>query len=1245
MKKIILLLLALCVGITIWAQEKKVSITSHVVKPADIDNDGYIIQQIRLEEKTTAAFSIKNIQAEMAEELPAQLEPASSFTPAVTIGKERKKPVAIVRIPVYRKDQGKTERLLSYDLEMTTSTTTQTDLAGRPTGVENSVLKSGNWYKIAIDKRGIYKIDYAFLQSMGITPSTINPANIRVYGNGGTVLPEAITGDETTDLIENSIFVSAAGSTFGTGDYILFYANGPVKWDLNTSENRFVHTPNYYENNSYYFINFDIGPGKRINAEAATGTADVSLTSFDEYAVIDVDSFNPGTIGKIWWSNRMNSAGTSTQTQTLSMNMGQLEGPLTLETVVGGTMDASGSTVRVAVNGSDITTLTLSALAEMQAIDRKMSVETFNPSSGNLELKMKFSPVGTGMAYLDYFRFNARRKLSMASVHQLSFRDIASGFLPSDQQVAYKLQDATGGLKVWDVTDMLNPVSLSGTFSGGQYTVVRPAGALKEFIAFDGASYNAPTFVGKIDNQNLHGMDQVDFLIVTRSDFLPAAEELANFHREQDGLKVAVVTVDKIYNEFSSGGQDIAAIRNFIKMFYDRAATEADMLKNVLFLGAASYDYKNRIPNNSNIVPTYQTLASYSTSNAYSTDDFYSLMDSGEALETASILDIGVGRIPAYSLEEAQQVVKKIKNYKQGTSFGPWKNTFMFVSDDFDPGWSTSHTADAESISNVLEASSPIYNQVKLYGDAYPLISTPSGNKLVALNKALNDQIFLGTFMMNYSGHGAPTRLSQEDILTVADINSWKNINKLPVIVTATCDFGRFDDPNNISGGARAFLKTDGGSIASVTTTQLVYASQNKLFNTSYTEKQFTRLENGKWRTLGEALRQGKNAVGGSTQNNVKYTLLGDPALTLALPRYNVETDSLLVNEGAERIPSDSIKALGNYILKGSVKNEDGVVIDNFNGKVYVTIFDKRQTVELSGPKIPVDIKSFKVQNSIIYKGQATVTSGRFSLSFVVPKDINYSFGKGKISYYADNGSVDAAGADTGFTVGGFSASAASDNEGPVVQPYIDSDKFRDGGVTGPDPLLFVKLYDDNGINVTGSSVGHDLIAVLDGNVESPYILNNYYETAPDDFRNGTVSFPMAGLAEGRHTLWVRAWDTYNNSGEGEVTFEVVNKDKGAISEVYTYPNPFSDFTTFVIQHNLSKQELDVTIQIFNNAGSLVKTIDRKIVPEGNRTEIQWDGRATNGFGMGNGIYFYRIQIKSATGVSATAYEKLVLLR
>ncbi len=1232
------------------AAQQKVTVSHHIVDASGIGDQGIVSERVYLQYNTTPQVKLINIKTEQVDRLPAGATPSSSFDADILRSTERKKPVAIVKIPAYRVSGGKTEKLLSYDLELTEyDDGTSGPTSRRPTGVPHSVLASGNWYKIAIPSRGVYKIDYAFLQSMGINPSTINPANIRLYGNGGTVLPERVSSSQPDDLIENAITVSSSGSSFGQNDYILFYANGPVLWSKDSLNKTFRHTSNYYENKSYYFLNFDIGPGKRIGSEPASGTASYNVTAFDDYALFEGDSVNLGSIGKTWWAYKMNSVNSASLTQTMNVNLGAVSGSnVKITTSVGNINNSSSNTVEVKFNGTVIKNFSLGQ-APLNYLLIASSSETLTApapgGNGTSSLQFRYYPNGSGAAYVDFARFNYRRQPIFPG-GQFAFRDWETAGLPAGQNASYTLQNANTGLQVWDITDPLTPVNLQGSLSGSNYTFTRAGNSLKEFISFDGSQFGTPTSIGPISNQDLHGLGHTDFLIVTPGLFKAAADDLAEFHRQKEGITVTVATVDQIYNEFSSGGQDIGGIRNFIKMFYDRADNESEMIKNVLFMGAASYDYKDRLSFNTNFTPTYETAASEVSTSAYASDDYFGLLDENESITGIDKLDIGIGRIPALDATEAQNAVNKIKNYVSPASFGPWKNVVTYVADDKDnpasENGTINHLNDCEEVNQFYYDSIQVFNLYKIYGDAYSQINTPAGGRYPMVNKAINDQIFNGTFLVSYSGHGSPDRWAHEAILTADDYGAWRNKNKLPVMITATCDFGRFDDPGHRSAGAKLSINPEGGSIAMVTTTQLVYANQNTDLNKAYTRSQFTRNASGNWRTLGEALTEAKNRY--STDNNHKYVVLGDPALKMAMPVHNVVTEKLKMIDGENTLDTDTIKALGKYILTGFIKDNNGNVLTNFNGPIYVTVFDKKRKVQTVNPDEDVT-PSFMLQTNVVAKVKGTVTNGAFSATFIAPKDINYDYGHGKISYYANNEVTDASGLDTAITVGGYNDNAEEDNDAPIVQPYIDNDKFRNGGVTGPNPLLFVKLYDNNGINISGSSVGHDLVGILDDDVQNPFIMNNYYTTEQNDYRKGYINFPLYNLPEGIHTLRVKAWDVYNNSGEGTVVFEVRNKEKGFISDLYNYPNPMKEITHFVFQHNQEGEKMDVTLMIYTAAGRLVKTIKQNLETTGNRTEITWDGLGEGGAPLSKGVYFYRLQAKTSKGVTATAYQKLVLLR
>ncbi|HET8572776.1 MAG TPA: type IX secretion system sortase PorU [Edaphocola sp.] len=1213
------------------------------------NGQSYYSQRIPLENNTIPDIKLTDIQSADIEALPFKnVTVSNSFIPDVFIATERKQKYAIIQTPVFRKKDGHLAQLKAYKIKVTYPETPATahKEAAKPTTVSHSVLAQGTWYKIAVSHRGIYRIDYAFLQSLGINPAQVNPGNIRLFGNGGTILPEAVSDDQPDDLIENAIEVHASGNTFQQGDYVLFYANGPVLWAKDSFDSRFKHTNNYYEDKSYYFLTVDQGPGLRVQNETATGSASQTFTDFNDYAVYDRDSVNIGAIGRTWWSNTMNSQTGMPSSTNINMDLGAVEDSVYTRMHVANVNDASGNILSMKINGQTVQTSNLNTNINSNVVyyyTDQTPVFTFVPGTAHLNITFNYTPAGNGSAYIDFIEMNYKRPLNFSG-KELAFRNWKSAALPAASKAGYTISNASPDLKVWDITNPLKPIALNGTLSGSNYKFTRNGGELHEFIAFSGNQFDNPKFIGPVANQDLHGLAPTDLLIITNNALKPAAEAFAAFH----GQPVTVATVDKIYNEFSSGGQDIGGIRNFIKMFYDKASGQQDMIKNVLLLGAASYDYKDRIANNTNIVPTYETVISSNESSSFSTDDYFAILDPGETvLSDNNLLDVGIGRIPATTNDEAMTALAKLEHYISPASFGPWKNNISFVADDHDDAslGFMNHLADCETISRYFYRDNRQYNLYKIYADAYNKVAEAGGSRYPEVNKAIDNRIFNGTFLMSYSGHGSATRWSHEAILTPDDYDNWDNYDKLPIMFTGTCDFGRFDDPAVKYAGVKLMMNPDGGCIAIITTTQAVYRSGNTDLASHYMQEQFSELIGGEHQTLGEALRESKNAISNGTDfNKIKYVLLGDPALRLPLPELNVQTDSLLARQNGQLLANDTLKALGSYALKGSVTSDQGAVQSDFNGSVYVTIFDKPTTVQTVNTA-PGVTPTFNIQNNIVARVRATVTNGRFTADFIVPKDINYDMGKGKISYYANSDTKDANGLDTTVNVGGVDQQAGSDNAPPVVKAYIDNDKFHNGGVTGPNPMLYVQLSDDNGINVSGSSIGHDLVAILDGDIQNPINLNDYYQTNEGDFRKGYVYYPMYNLPDGAHTVTVKAWDSYNNSGEGSVSFVVKNKDKGFISELYNYPNPVTDITHFVFQHNQAGVQMTVTLQIFNAAGALQWAYQKEMTPEGNRTEIIWDGKGINGQPLARGVYFYRLHIQTKKGVQATAYQKLVMLR
>ena len=1253
MKQLRLSLLSVCIMLLSFAANAT-DYTYHV--SLDDIHMGYISKKIWLHNYANPEIKISDLQYTAGASLPEKVAPATADKYKTIMGKELKRPFVVISIPVYTQEGNDVKQLTDFTLTVneTVAAPTTAKRETKTTGTP-SVLASGTWYKFSVPATGLYKVDFDFLKKLGIDVSNLSSANIRVFGNGGAMLSEDNRVPRANDLLENAIMVNDGGDgVFGQNDFFIFYAAGPTAWIKDSLNQRFIHNNNLYSDSSYYFITVDQGAGMRVANQAAVAAANETVNSFNDYAVHDVDLNNPGKLGKEWYGEQFN-AGT---TQNFSFNFGTTVTDVYSSIRVASVSTSSANNIfTIALNNQGLAGATLgkvqSSAEEYDPIIESYPLNnttTINSTTATFTLTYQ-SAAADALGYLNYIELNMRRPLAFgASDKQFNFRDWASA--GPGKVASYVIGNTNSATQVWDVTNPQVPVKMNGSTGGNSFSFTQDAQMLHEFVTANTTDLPVPAAIGKIDNQNLHGMDQVNMIIVVNPAYLDQANQLAAIHRNSDNLSVAVVTTAQVYNEFSSGAQDISAIRDFTRMFYDRAGNDSTQMPHYLLLfGGASYDYKDRVPNNSNFVPAYETSQSHDNVNGFCTDDFYGMLDDNEFIDDPNVyntMDVSVGRIPARNQDDANAAVDKITAYKSTASLGPWRISSMFVGDKEDgAGY---HLRDANNMANTLtDNTSNLYNHTKVFVDNIPLINTPAGDRCPNANAAINDQVFKGTFIIDYCGHGNTTLWSYERILTQDDYNSWANIHSLPLLVTATCDFGQFDQPSAASAGERVVVRPGGGVIAAVTTTQAVFAGANGLINKAYISEQFSKNANGKWNAVGDALRLAKNSEYAAVNYNTdpgdilnfrKFSLLGDPAIVPNFPQYAMRLDSV-VDEAAAML-TDSIKALGKYTIYGSITDGSNNVLSGFNGTTYLALYDKAKTVNVS---TYYGIETFTTQTNSVYKGKVSISNGAFSCTFIAPKDINYNYGKGKLSLYANSATTDGAGTDSSITVGGFSDNPVISTVAPIVKAYIGDSLFLDGGITGPNTSLYAVLYDETGINVSGNDIGHDLTAVLDDSVTAPYILNDYYETAPNTYQKGFVKFPLSGLSEGRHKLTVRAWDVNDNYGEGTVNFVVVNGNVFKVNNLMNYPNPFRDITHFVFDHNHPDEELRAEINIYSMAGKLVCTLKDTFTPSGSHTnEMTWNGTDASGTKLPPGMYVYTLKIATDSGIEAVAHQKLVLL-
>lgn len=1210
---------------------------AHFISNADILP--HYIDYLNLFDKSltiTARLSeimVSPVEAIQIETFSRIIFPAD-FIPEISILSGRDEAFAKTIIPTLRRNQqtGEIERLESFKIEYfyEMKPSEKDGVAGFAT---TSVLASGEWFKFRLKKSGVYKISFSDLQSIGINPSAVNPKNIRIYGNGGGTLPENNSASRYDDLFENPIkIVGEEDGVFNQNDYILFYGQGPVIWDYNPVDGFFVHRPNYYDDYTYYYVTASLGEGKRMPDSQIQQTSDATITSFIDYQLYEQDLVNLSNTGRTWYGDLFDV--TLSKDFEFDFPNADLSREGKLVTQVAARSFGS-SNFQLSLNGSLQQTIPVDA-TQATGYDwakGNSGIQRFTPSSDKTTVGIKYNrSINSARGWLDYISVNAWRLLKFAG-SQMHFNNTQLSGL--DSFVAMELSNASSSVEIWDVTEAVNPVRVLPSVQASTLRFIISGSEIKQFIAFDQSSFFSVEKIGAVANQNLHSIRDIDYLIITHPDFIEQAEQLAEIHRTQSGLDVFVTVPSLIYNEFSSGAQDVTAIRDFARMLFSSSSPGRE-LRYLLLFGDASFDYKDRVSGNTNYVPTYEAIASLNLVNSIATDDYYGYLDTNEGTGENSLLDIGIGRFPVATPTEAQQVVDKIIRYLSDDEdvMSPWRNEITFVSDDGD---SNTHLNDAETIVTLLRNEYPDFNLDKIHLDAYKQVATPSGQKAPEVNEAINKRVERGSLIMNYSGHGGEVGWTEERILQIADINSWRNRNKLPVFITATCEFSRYDDAERTSAGEMVFLNPSGGAIAMFTTARATYSTTNLRLNKAiFNDNIFTKI-NGQYPRFGDVIRKSKLT---GDANDRKFVLLGDPALQISFPKEKVITTH--INGNPVNMVSDTLKALDEVTVSGIVADRNGIQLTNFNGVLYATVYDKEAQINTYGDQGPTT--SFLLRNSIIHKSTVEVVNGNFEFRFMIPKDIAYKYGTGRISYYATDYQTDAQGNFEDFYVGGFSNNVVDDQAGPNIKLYIGDTTFVSGGFTDENPSLLALLADENGINTTGSGIGHDLVATLTGASERYAIINEFYTGKLNANSEGSVVYPFANLNPGKHTLTLKAWDILNNSNSATIEFEVILSNNIRVENLMNYPNPFHQTTSFVFDHNQSSDPLDVEISIYNTSGMLVKTIiSENHYSNGYRSQpIQWNGLSDQGYPVAKGLYIYRLIVTNSQGVQTEKRAKLL---
>ncbi|MBR9844735.1 MAG: type IX secretion system sortase PorU [Algicola sp.] len=1231
-----------------------------------IDSEGlYFVSQWEINalinEKT---FQLSNVSYEVisVNELKSLSRDLIPDTPKVTLSNsiDRNKRYAFLKVSPIINDNGVFKKITSFTINYSSSSSSNRN-AFNSQEIVNSVLSSGSWRRFYVENSGVFKITKSFLQDIGVN-TDVDPRTIKIYGNGGAMLPMANNEFYPIDLTENAIkFVGENDGVFNDNDYILFYAEGPQ----GNVENADINTNiNPYTNRSNYYVNFGGSFGKRIEtAVLPDDNADYVIDTFQDYRFHEVDEFNIAKLGRRWFGDRFDIENEKTFTFNFP-NIVTTE-PAKIKVYVAAISEVQTS-MQIKVNSVEVGNpspigLTDGILATGASYQGSVLL-TSSEANVNIEYNNNGNPSSLG--YLDYVSIEATRELTYTG-GQLRFKN--KSVATTDGIAEYVISNASNVKEVWDITDKYNVTSIPNENQDSELSFKAVSGSLREYIAINNQNFFQPLRDGNtfVSNQNIKGtifqnsqgeFQDIDYIIVTPNNMLSQAERLAEINRQQYNLNVKVLTLRQIYKEFSSGNQDIGAIRNMVRYVYHNASAPDKRLKYLCLFGDASFDYKNRISNNTNIVPTWFSYNSFSLTSSFVSDDFYAMMDDNEGnMSTSNRADIAVGRILANTPQQAKQLVDKIDEYYSELSFGSWRNNILMISDDVDNGsFEGDLQQTTDDIANIITQEKPFLNSIKIHSDSFLQESSSAGERYPQVNKEIRDAIDVGALVVNYFGHGGEDGLASERIFDKNDSQEVANACKYNLFITVTCEYTKFDDPLRQTAGEFTYWNTKGGAIGLVTTTRQIFVSLGQAFNVII-EPYLFAFGSNEYPSVAEALRQSKNDPGiSSNPQKPLVWFIGDPAMKLAFAKPDVKLTK--INDVPIGENTDVLQALGKVKLSGEVVNESGNLLSDYNGILTATVYDKeidRQTLNNDNQTNngqPV-IMDFKTLGEVIFKGQATVANGEFEFEFVVPRDIGIPVGPGKVNFYTMRTLPleNRAGSSFDIQVGGINENAEEDNVGPVINLFMNDENFVSGGITNEQPSLLAKLQDENGIN-TASGIGHDIVAIIDGDETNPFVLNDYYQADIDDYQNGKVSYPFRDLKPGLHTLSLKAWDVYNNSSTAEIQFVVYDKDQElVIDNVLNYPNPFIDYTEFWFNHN-SPDVLDVSVQIFTVSGKLVRTLNGQTnggskVTSSLSKDIVWDGRDDFGDKIGKGVYIYKLKVRSnRLNKQVEKIEKLVIL-
>ncbi|GAB5519223.1 MAG: type IX secretion system sortase PorU [Rhodothermales bacterium] len=1131
--------------------------------------------------------------------------------------------------------------------------------------VTESALARGTVFKLPVVDEGMYRIDRAFLAALpGMNPDAVDPARVQVFGNGGTPLPALNSADRYGDIAENPVIVQGGGDgSFGENDAVWFYGASTQNWTYNADQSRWDHIKHPIADTNYYFIRIGEAVAKTVETAPFPNWTDApTQATAPGRFVLDLDEFlwsREHGSGHTWVSQVLNSTQRSRNlfsgqalpgfdggTADYRIRVGIQSNPRSQLNFTSGGVRLHEERAERLINSLDIDEpIASTSIAEFQQV---VSGTTINLTA---EL-----PIGAGspQAAIDWAQVLYTQQLRAES-GVLRFV-----FPPDADRVTFDLTGFSALPTVLDITEPDAIRALEVQAQGATYRVqdARGDGAPREYIAFVSSSVQSASaaLARPVEAQNLHGIQAYpDLVIVAPQPFLTYAEQLAERRRAQ-GLEVLVSRFDQIINEFSGGVPDVRAVRDYFKFLYDRAPDESRALQFGLLFGDGHYDIRGINARNnenyeglSNWIYPYQTIESFDPVSSYTSDDYFGLLDDNEGVwrwtglsgESFERMDIGIGRLPIQTAGDAEAILNKIERYESVETFGAWRTNYIFSADDAftglngDKNENDLHLRDANVVAELVKSRFSDINVEKIFATSYPRVFQ-NGFRIPGARKAILDALEEGALFFNYSGHGGPDGLAQEEVFSVEDVRQLRNLDKLSIFVTATCSFGWWDLDDHQSGAEELLLNPDGGGIAAFTTVRIAYTSGNSNslnpgLNRAMSEALLSRAADGLPRRLGTAMVVAKNTGVGLQGNSRKFNLIGDPSMRLGLPAGGVTITEV---GGADvRTETAPVRALDRLTIRGQVLQPDGQPNSGFSGAVQVTMWDAERQVAIPDPQYLRSRPYYLVREDLIWSGEVTAQNGTFEATFVVPKDISYSNELGRISAYAKSADTDAIGYTENIRVGGTAASGLNDAAGPEIRLFLNDTTYVSGSLTHDEPELIVQLFDESGINTVGAGVGHEILLIVNGDEERAVDIGNRYQSAENSYQRGTIRWPLGKQEAGLNALTVRAWDVVNNSTTAELTYTVTANEAVEIRNLLNYPNPTPGPTRFVFEHNQRPgTPADIEVRVYTLSGRMVRVMETDealpmgVLP-GGLVQIPWDGLDNDLDPLGSGVYLYKVRV------------------